>query len=325
MAERLHSQEMERLIYEEILLKKGSQSDPYDILQIEGLELGYTLPIAKDACPKIKVVFDNHNAESELQRKSYLADRMNPRRWHAAFYSLIQVGRLEKYEAEICRQADWVTVVSEEDERKIRSLGHIFKTSVIPNCIDIDEYDLIQESEGVTSDLLFIGKMDYRPNVDAMLWFFKEIWPEIKRNIPDISLSIVGKNPHPRLRDLEKSPGIRLTGSVRRVQPYLKGAKVVILPFRVGSGTRLKFIEAMAASKAIVSTTVGVEGFDVRDGRELLIADQPAAFSQAIMTLMATPTMRLSLGEAARKKAKKYDWRQVIPKFDKVYENLLDS
>jgi glycosyltransferase involved in cell wall biosynthesis len=214
-------------------------------------------------------------------------------------------------------------MVSEEDKRIAQDLVPGLRATVVPNCIDINDYDLAQENEGISHDLLFVGKMDYRPNVDAVLWFAKEIWPELRQSRPSITWAIVGKNPHPRLRSLQELDGIRLTGRVERIQPYLKGAKVVILPFRVGSGTRLKFIEAIASGKAIVGTNVGVEGFNVIDGQELLIADRPADFIRAVLLLLDDSNRRALLGAAGKEKAKEYDWRKVIPIFDQVYENLL--
>ncbi len=323
MARRLRSAQLERCLSE--LLAPGDRDNPkpFDIVQIEGLELAYSLAIARKARPSIKIVFDNHNAENELQRRAYLADRRNPRRWHASLYSLIQSRRLRAYESSIFRQADWVTFVSEEDSRNAKGLVPGLSTTVIPNCIDVNDYDLSQGDDDIRNDLLFVGKMDYRPNVDAVLWFAKEIWPQLREFNPDITWAIVGKNPHLRLNYLRETEGIQLTGRVKRIQPYLKGAKVVILPFRVGSGTRLKFIEAMASSKAIVSTNVGIEGFNVQDGRELLIANKPDDFVRAVLVLLDDPNQRARLGVAGREKAKEYDWRKVIPLFNQVYKSLL--
>lgn len=323
IAQRLRSTHLEELLNKLLSPRNPDIPRPFDIVQIEGLELGYTLALARNACPSIKIVFDNHNAESELQRRAYLTDRHNPRRWHASLYSFVQASRLKAYEASICRQADWITMVSEEDKRIAQDLVPGLRATVVPNCIDINDYDLAQENEGISHDLLFVGKMDYRPNVDAVLWFAKEIWPELRQSRPSITWAIVGKNPHPRLRSLQELDGIRLTGRVERIQPYLKGAKVVILPFRVGSGTRLKFIEAIASGKAIVGTNVGVEGFNVIDGQELLIADRPADFIRAVLLLLDDSNRRALLGAAGKEKAKEYDWRKVIPIFDQVYENLL--
>ncbi len=323
LTRRLRSELLELQITDVLSSNDQSNREPIDIVQIEGLELGHSLSIAKAALPAVKIVFDNHNAESELQRKAYFADRSNPVRWHAALYSLIQSRRLRTYELGICRLADWVTFVSEQDRSLVQGSNPKSNSTVIPNFLDTKEYAFSEEDDSYPYDLLFIGKMDYRPNVDAVLWFANEIWPELRKARPNISWAIVGKNPHPRLKSISETEGIHLTGRVKSIQPYLKGAKVVVLPFRVGSGTRLKFIEALAAGKAVVSTRVGVEGFDVVDKHDLLIADQPSKFVDSVITLLENADLRSRLGQNGREKAVKYDWRVVVPLFDQVYESLL--
>ena len=162
--------------------------------------------------------------------------------------------------------------------------------------------------------------MDYRPNIDAMLWFAREIWPLIRNRQPQATLAIVGKNPHPRLDPVRQMPGVTVTGWVEYVQPYLAGAKLFIMPFRVGSGTRLKLIEAMAAGMTIVSTSQGVEGFPVQHEVQLCIADDPQAFADIVVALLNRPDQRHDLGANAVNFAQQYDWRQVIPRFLKVYQ-----
>jgi glycosyltransferase involved in cell wall biosynthesis len=174
----------------------------------------------------------------------------------------------------------------------------------------------------MVNDLVFIGKMDYRPNVDAVLWFVDEVWPGIVAERPSATFAIVGQKPHPRLERLRGVPGVTLTGWVESVTPYLLGASVFIMPFRIGSGTRLKLIEAMAAAKAIVSTPIGAEGFAVRDGQELLLAETAEEMGTAVRHLLNHPQERQQLGQNARQFAQQYDWRQVIPRFDVLYQSL---
>ena len=164
--------------------------------------------------------------------------------------------------------------------------------------------------------------MDYRPNVDAVLWFADAVWPGIRAQKPEATFAIVGQKPHARLERLRDVPGITLTGWVDSVRPYLLGAGVFIMPFRIGSGTRLKLIEAMAVGKAIVSTSIGAEGFAVRDGHALLLADTAAEMGTAVLHLLAHPAERERLGQNARQFAQQYDWRQVIPRFDELYRQL---
>jgi glycosyltransferase involved in cell wall biosynthesis len=308
------------------LLINSSQNNqvPYDIVQVEGLELAGAMPVIRKYSPTSRLVFDSHNAESELQRRSFQADLSNPNRWPAAGYSFVQKGRLRKYEAWACATADWVTVVSEQDRAQLLEIAPTSTISVVPNCIDVAAYAAKTEKQIIDNSLVFTGKMDYRPNVDAVLWFADEIWPLINQQVPGVTWAVVGQQPHPRLRSLSSQAGITITGWVEEVLPYISAASVFIMPFRVGSGTRLKLIEAMAAGKAIVSTQVGVEGFDVQHNKQLLIADEPAAFARAVLSLLGNDAERQRLGKEAEQYAQQFDWRQIVPRFDKIYRDLLE-
>ena len=295
------------------------QERPFDIVQIEGLELAHTIPLIRQHSPTTKVIFDNHNAETELQRRTLATDWQEPRRWLAAGYSAIQVVKLNAYEDWACQAADAVTVVSEADARHLQAQLPRLRPTVIPNCIDTTEYENLTIDPRFASDLLFVGKMDYRPNVDGMTWFLEEIWPQIIAKRPQTTLAIVGQKPTGRLRTLGEMPNVTITGMVESVEPYLAAARVVILPLRMGSGTRLKFLEACAASKPIVSTYVGAEGFAVEQGKQAFLADEPEWFAQYALSLLNNPEGAQKLGQTARLFARQYDWRQVVPRFEKVY------
>lgn len=298
------------------------QAEKYDIVQIEGIELARYLPVIRHGSPRSKIVFDDHNAETELQRRNFLTDLRQPRRWVAAAYSAEQVRRLRKFERWVCQQADWVTAVSHPDKVHLEKLTNgRTPITVIPNSLDVPQFQL-EAANAIPSDIVFSGKMDYRPNVDAVLWFVDEVWPRVWRERPSTTFTIVGQKPHARLERLRSEPGITLTGWVARVAPYLAGAKVFVLPFRVGSGTRLKLIEAMAAGKALVSTAVGAEGFPVENDREIKLVDEAEGFATAVLHLLNHPEERQRLGQAAQQFARQYDWRVVVPQFLEIYEAL---
>lgn len=320
MEHRLHSTHFD------IKLKQLLSGTQFDIVQIEGIELARTIDIIRVVSPSSRIVFDDHNAETELQRRALQADRGNPRRWAAAGYSQVQVGRLGRFEAWACQAADWVTAVSEQDKTNLTTLIPDLKTpiSVIPNCIDVLQFKAVQDKVAFDFDLVFSGKMDYRPNVDAVLWFADHVWPLIMQERPSTTWAIVGQKPHARLQRLESLPGVTVTGWVDSVQPFLVGAQVYIMPFRVGSGTRLKLIEAMAAGKAIVSTPMGAEGFPVRDQQELLLAETPDEMATAVNRLLSNPAERKRLGKNAQALADHYDWRRVIPQFETIYHQLVE-
>ena len=319
MAHRLFSQAFN------VRLLQMLQAEQFDVVQIEGIELARYLPTIRHGSPGSKIVFDDHNAETELQRRNFLTDLRQPRRWVAAAYSAEQVRRLHKFERWICTQADWVTAVSDTDKVYLEKLtGKKVSITTIPNSLDVQQFQL-DESDAISSDIVFSGKMDYRPNVDAVLWFADEIWPRIRQERPSTIFTIVGQKPHARLERLRDQPGITLTGWVARVEPYLAGAKLFIMPFRVGSGTRLKLIESMAAGKAVVSTAVGAEGFPVQHNRELVMVDEAAGMATAVLQLLNNPEERQRLGQAAQQFAQQYDWRVVVPRFLTIYAQLLND
>ncbi len=216
-------------------------------------------------------------------------------------------------------------MVSERDRTHLQRLAPGLNPFVVPNCIDVSQYQNLPKDPDLRFDVVFIGKMDYRPNVDAMLWFGDKIWPKIVAERPRATFAIVGQKPHPRLRTLQQLPGVTVTGRVPRVQPYLAGAGVYAMPFRIGSGTRLKLIEALAAGKAVVSTTIGAEGYPVVDGEHLLLTDNPEGFAAAVLHLLSRAEERQALGRRGRRLAEEYDWRRVVPRFNELYSRLIPA
>ncbi len=332
--------DMAHRLYSPAFAKKLRQllaERPYDIAQVEGIELARYMTAIRASSPSSRIVFDDHNAEAELQRRNMLLDARQPRRWPAAVYSWFQARRLRHFERWAMQTADAVVAVSETDKRFLEELFYgaplspagrqsisNFQSpiSVIPNCIDTQQF-ASYAGPSFPFDLVFSGKMDYRPNVDAVLWFADAVWPRIKQARPAATWAIVGQKPHSRLARLAQLDGVTVTGRVESVRPYLAGAKVYIMPFRVGSGTRLKLIESMAAGKAIVSARIGAEGFPVADGQELLLADGAAAMGTAVLRLLDHPEERRRLGQRAQKFAQQYDWRVVIPRFDDIYAGVM--
>ena len=305
-------------------LQKLLTENQFDIVQIEGIELARAIEIVRVASPRSKIVFDDHNAETELQRRNFLTDLGILHRWPAAVYSWIQVGRLRRFERWACMESDAVTAVSDADREHLLALSgqasgiSPLSITVIPNSIDVTQYETAPD-EVISFDLMFSGKMDYRPNVDAVLWFAEEVWPGIKAKRPSTTWAIVGQKPHARLEPLRDLDGVTITGWVDSMAPYLHGAKISIMPFRIGSGTRLKIIEAMAAKKPIVSTPIGAEGFPLRHDKELLLAETATGLETAVLHLLDSPTDQKRLGEAAHQFAQQYDWRNVVPQFEEVY------
>jgi len=157
--------------------------------------------------------------------------------------------------------------------------------------------------------------------VDAVVWFVREVLPLLRDEKPELRFWVVGQNPHARLAAFSANPGVLLTGRVDDVRPYIAAAGVYVVPLRIGGGTRLKVLEAMAMGKAIVSTRLGCEGFDLVPGQDLVVADSPAEFAAATLALLADADRRERLGRAARRfAASRYDWSAIIPRLERVFE-----
>lgn len=291
----------------------------YDGVQIEGIELARYMPLVRRLRPEATLLFDDHNAEAELQYRAMRTDLPNPRRWPAAAYSAVQTRRLREFEAWACQTADTVVAVSPADAAHLRALVPGLEPLVVPNCIDVGNYAVEHIPDPPRFDLLLTGKMDYRPNIDAVLWFAREIWPRVRRERPETTWAVVGQQPHARLDAVRDMRGVTVTGRVPEIQPYLAGAQVFIMPFRLGSGTRLKLIEAMASGRAIVSTAIGAEGYPVIHNEHLLLADDPAGFAAAVLELLKNPEKRAHLGRTAQAFAQQYDWRMVTRPVVEVY------
>jgi glycosyltransferase involved in cell wall biosynthesis len=165
--------------------------------------------------------------------------------------------------------------------------------------------------------MVFTGSMDWLPNEDAIKYFMREIMPMIKKKVSDAALTVVGRNPPPALVELSKEdPSLIITGRVEDVRPYIEESAVYIVPLRIGGGTRLKIFEAMAMERAVVSTTVGAEGLPVSNGIDLLVADEPAAFANAVITLLTNSSYAVQLGQRAASIVRQnHGWRQVTDSF----------
>lgn len=323
MALRLHTPQM--------LDRLGALIDrvqpPHDVIQVEGIEMApYMLALRNllargGGAPRF--IYDDHNAEYVLQQRAFLTDVRRPRRWVAAAYSLIQWRKLAAYERRVCRQADRVVAVSEADRDALHRLDPKLDVTVVPNGVDLEFYrpGITPPLADMSRDaLVFTGKMDYRPNVDAVTWFASAVFPLIQELAPGVRFYIVGQQPHPRVTELGARPGIVVTGRVPDTRPYIAGAGVYVVPLRIGGGTRLKVLEAMAMGQAIVSTRLGCDGFPFVDGREVAYADEPRAFAERVVALLRDRSQAAALGRTARAFVEAhYGWDAIVPRLEALY------
>ncbi|HUK19670.1 MAG TPA: glycosyltransferase [Bryobacteraceae bacterium] len=258
-----------------------------------------------------------HNVETVIwQRRA----RSAPDPARRAYFRL-QAARMCAYEKRICRQAGHVIAVSESDARTMRDLFGVSRLSVAPTGVDVEWFAPAATAAPV-ADLVFLGSMDWLPNVDGIGHFVREALPLIRRRRPECSLAIVGRTPAAEVLALAQAvPGIQVTGTVPDVRPYLWGSRVAIVPLRIGSGTRLKIYEAMAARVPVVSTTVGAEGLEVRHPENIRLADTPEAFAGECLDLLEHPPERERLAQAGCGLVKaRFSWEEVSKTFDRILE-----
>ena len=294
-------------------LNEMLQRHSFDAIQLEGLEMTAYLPDL--VATGIRLVYDAHNAEAALQTSAANLTEQPVRR----FYSQIQAQRLSRYETELCSLVDDVIAVSAEDAAKLKQLAPTSKIRVIPNAIEVNAY-AAERVEPRIPTLVYSGKMDYRPNVDAVLWFYRSIWPRILSHDPQVLWQIVGSSPDSDVISLAGEDNIEVTGTVKEILPFLASCTIYIAPIRMGSGTRLKLLEAMAAGCAIVATPLAASGL-IGAGDAFLLAETEDEFANKTIELLSDFHLREKLGQAAREiVTQQFDWSHVAPMIRTIYE-----
>lgn len=308
-------------------LSKLLEATPYDLVQMESLEMTVYAPAVQRVQPGTPLIYDSFNAEFDLQRSIFEAERGSLRRLPGALYSFVQWRRLTRYERQVVREAAHTIAVSDADAEAFRRLAPGCPVSVVPNGIDVARYAIADTSLDLgPAPLVFTGSMGYRPNVDAALWFANRVLDRVRAHVPDARFFIVGSRPHHRLNSLRDRDGVQITGWVPDVNPFLSAAAVYVVPLRMGSGTRLKLLQAMAARLAVVSTQIGAQGLDVQDGEQLRLADTEEGFARAVIELLRDPAQREVLGaRAASYVARHYDWSVIAPRLSAVYDEVLGT
>jgi glycosyltransferase involved in cell wall biosynthesis len=265
-----------------------------------------------DASPTPMVLFQ-HNVETMLWRR--MADTEQSRLRKLSYR--IEARKMAAYETRTLQRFQHVIAVSDHDRKKMLALAPGCTINVVPTGVDTEQYQPAPAVSGNPPLVVFTGSMDWEPNIDAVEYFCSEIFPSVLAAFPHARFQIVGRNPHSRVRNLACS-SVEVTGTVASVAEYLRNATVVIVPLRIGGGTRLKIFEAMAMRKALVSTSIGAEGLDVTSGKDCLIADDAQSFASAILTVLRDPALRRSYEDNAATLAARYDWSQIAGRFAKA-------
>jgi glycosyltransferase involved in cell wall biosynthesis len=287
----------------------------FDVIQLESSVLcGLRLP---ESTP---VLLDEHNIEYEVFKRVWESERSPLRR----FFNRLEYKRFKRHEQRWWARVDACAITSEREEPVLVEHAPRTPIAVVPNGVDLDYFRPRQDRPDADT-VVFNGVLDYRPNVDAAQHLVDEVWPLVRRRRPQARLLIVGRGDEAE-RERLRCPGVELTGEVPDVRPYLAGAAVVIVPIRMGGGTRLKVVEALSMARPMVSTTLGCEGVNVRHGEHLLVADGAEELAGAVTQLLEDRWLAAELGRAGRRRMEEeYSWELAGDRLEELYARVLGT
>jgi len=313
----LSTKTFERLTFDgeafQAAIDRAVAEDSFDVVHVEGIQVAhFTFP------RHIPVVLDEQNVEYDVLRRAASVTRSLPRK----LFTRLNAEKLRLEEQRAWRGVDACAVPSPRDEAIVRAAVPHALTAVVPNGVDLEFFAPAGRPIRPRT-ILFFGQIGYYPNTDALEFFLQEIWPAVKRAVPASKLVVVGPSAPPQIQRWA-GDDVEITGAVPDVRPYLEEAAVVIVPLRIGGGTRLKILEAMAMRKAIVSTTLGAEGLAVTDGEDILLGDTADAFAAQVRRLLDDDTLGAKLGAAGRRLVEeRYGWATSVRSLEALYRSAI--
>jgi sugar transferase (PEP-CTERM/EpsH1 system associated) len=296
------------------------ESGGYDVVQCEFPYTGQYRQRVQTG--RERWVLDEHNVEFALSESLSRVEDTSAHRLYRA-YSDREAAARRREELAVCRLVDRIITVSESDRALLERAVPGLRVSVVPNGVDLERFSPMQPDASGGASAVFVGKLDYRPNVDAITWFCRAVLPLIRREVPSFTLTVVGRDSTKAVLSLARIPGVEIRGRVEDTRPVLQAATLAVLPLRAGSGTRLKLLEALAMARPVVATTPACAGIDVVTEKHLLIADSADEFAAAVLRLLADPALGARLGREGRALvAEHYGWPIAVRKLTQVYEEL---
>jgi glycosyltransferase involved in cell wall biosynthesis len=260
-----------------------------------------------------KTLVSTHNVEADIWKR-YAENEPNLLR---RAYIREQWRKVERFENEALRSTEGMLAVSHQDLERLSTRQSGLQAALIPNGVDLSYFSVMAQPIS-RRELVFTGSMDWRPNQDAARYFCSEILPLLKQRSEDIECTFVGRSPPDDIRRLANIPGVHISGTVEDVRPYVERAAVYVVPLRIGGGSRLKILEALAMGRAVVSTTIGAEGLDLVDGKHVVLADDAQSFADAVLQLLSDPSRCQSLATEGRKLVEtQYGWDALADRLNK--------
>lgn len=288
-----------------------------DVVHLDLLRMAWCIQAAHGQVP---MVLDMHNVETQRARSEMGQKQLSLKQRILAEWEYF---RLQRFESETCGRASWVIAVTPEDKDTLcRQAGHD-RVTYVPNGVDTDYFQPVPTSDDPT--LIFVGTMSYNPNIDAVLYFCREILLLVADRVPSVRFLIVGRDPSPEIRALDVDPRIEVTGTVPDVRPYFARSAVCVIPTRIGGGVKNKVLEAMAMGMPVVTNSFSTIGIPLEPSKHACVCDTPEAFANATIRLLENPKERRELGQAAAKFiSTNYSWRDSVALLEKAYQHAIE-
>jgi polysaccharide biosynthesis protein PslH len=288
----------------------------YDLIHVDTIALAQFVELRQP----IATVLTHHNIESQLMERRARAESRLLAKW----FLQRETDKLRSYEAAMAPGFDLNLFVSQPDEQTLLERVPGLRTAIVPNGVDVEYFTPAQGQDSPA--LIYTGGMNMFANRDAVMFFLNEIWPLIRQQMPAVRFFAVGQDPPKDLLALAaRDNQVVVTGYVDDIRPLVRDAAVYVVPLRVGGGTRLKVLDAMAMGKAMVSTSIGCEGLEVVPDEHLLVADRPERFAERTVMLLGDRDRRLALGRAARDLVeRRYSWGRVGQQLMQAYHRAMD-
>lgn len=305
----------------ELLLKKLADERKYDCIYYDHLQLYIYEPLVRKLWPSAKDIIDEHNCETIIMERNAIVSGNIVKK---AFFK-IEAAKLKRFENKSIKKAFKTVVLSEADRMALaKQLGEDFPYVIIPNRVaETAKLKETNEQQGQNLKILFVGTMTWSPNNDGIVWFLETVYSKLKRNKERVEMYIVGKNPSGRVLELAREiEGVNVAGYVESVDPYYDMCDFMVVPLFVGSGQRIKIIEAFSRKMPVLSTTIGAEGLEYINGENILIADTPEEFLAGIEKYKDVQ-MRTQVAESARRNYDShYSTEAIGARFNSIFNEI---
>jgi glycosyltransferase involved in cell wall biosynthesis len=288
-----HVSRFHSVAYEQVLAEMLTEED-YDLIQLETLYLSPYVPLIRSKTDAL-VVMRSHNVEHEIWERLVKRSQPGIRRLYLRYLT----GKLKAYEAASLNTYDLLAPITQRDLTIFRKLGCHIPAVVTPIGLQVEDYPADFSNLSAPPSLSFIGSLDWTPNIEGLDWFLSEVWPGLQLQFPDLPLHIAGRNTPASLLQ-RKLPNVLIHGEVDSSVAFINAHNIMVVPLLSGSGMRAKILEGMALGKVVITTSLGLEGIDARNKQEVMVADDPAQFVQAIAYLLRKPSHIERIGRQAQ-------------------------